>query len=134
MDSELLTTKPDIKAYIESTDAQKRAAVENGAEPTRYHEARKQKGLDTFQDLYKYFKELALDQALEKHGMSKTMTQARREGTIKKPPVHMVKNQYQIEIINLLNDHVKQNKVIQPEEAFRFQKDIQDLSLLKGKP
>lgn len=75
-----------------------------------------------------------MNDALEQNGMSKVMTQARRDGTIKKPPVELVNKQYQQNIVMLLKDHLRMGKVIQPEEAYRFQKEIKDLSFLKGEP
>jgi hypothetical protein len=71
--------------YILKNDTNKRNAIEMNTAPTRLYNARKKRGHNNFKNLAKEIESIAIDKTLTGSGLTREMTQERRDGTLKIP-------------------------------------------------
>ena len=76
--------------YLMASDQSLREQIEQGGEPSRYYEARRNRGLSNFKNLGKELVKLAMDTSLEALGIPKEMTKDRRDGKLKRPDAYLV--------------------------------------------
>jgi hypothetical protein len=56
-----------VLAYIQANDPMNREAVENGADPYRYWQAKRQRGENTYRSLHSHLTKIARKEASDHH-------------------------------------------------------------------